>query len=146
MERVQITLEPASSPSLKKNKNAKIQVLAYFEPFGKLGSLSLESGAYLQQAKNLARAFEPDPRLGPPLVQMQLEVEKGPIFLSPLRAGAHFKPELFTNKTRISELVPTLSFFENSARAYEPMPRLVPPNFPNLFDWKQQNLRKKVEE
>ena len=49
------------------NKNAKIQLRAYFESFGKLGSLSLESGAYLLRAKILARALEPEPRLLKPL-------------------------------------------------------------------------------
>ena len=39
-----------------------------FEPFGKLGSLSLEPGAYLLQAKILAWASEPEPRFVPPLI------------------------------------------------------------------------------
>ena len=48
-------------------QNAKIQVPAYFEPYGKLGSSSLEPRAYLLQAKISARATEPKPRLVPPL-------------------------------------------------------------------------------
>ena len=37
---------------------------------GKLGSSSLEPGAYLLRAQNQARAFEPEPRLVPPLVRV----------------------------------------------------------------------------
>ena len=37
-------------PEVFINKNAKIRVGAYFEPFGKLGSLSLEPGACLLRA------------------------------------------------------------------------------------------------
>ena len=57
-------------PELFTNKNAKIRVRAYFEPFGKLGSLSLEPGAYLLRAKISARASEPEPRLVPLLVPL----------------------------------------------------------------------------
>ena len=55
-------------PKLFTNKNTKIWVQAYFQPFVKLGSSSLELGAYLLQAKISTRAFEPEPRLVPPLV------------------------------------------------------------------------------
>ena len=41
------------------DETAKIWIQAYFEPIGKLGSLSLVSGAYLLRAINLARAFVP---------------------------------------------------------------------------------------
>ena len=37
------------------NQNAEIRVWVYFEPFGKLGSTSLEPGAYLLRAKTSAR-------------------------------------------------------------------------------------------
>ena len=52
------------------NKTAKIE--AYFEPFGKLGSSSLEPGAYLLRAKFSARASKPEPRLVPPLIWISL--------------------------------------------------------------------------
>ena len=48
-------------------QNAQIQVPACFEPYGKLGSSSLEPRAYLLLAKISARATEPKPRLVPPL-------------------------------------------------------------------------------
>ena len=54
-------------PELFPNKNEKLQAQAYIEPFFKSGLLSLEPGAYLLRAKNWARAFEPKPRLVPPL-------------------------------------------------------------------------------
>ena len=54
-------------PELSTNKNDKFRVRAYFEPFGKLGSPSLEPGAYLLRAKISARASKPEPRLVPPL-------------------------------------------------------------------------------
>ena len=56
-----------SETELFTNINAKIQARAYFKPFLKLGWLSLQREAYLLRAKNLARAFEPEPRLVPPL-------------------------------------------------------------------------------
>ena len=61
-------------PELSTNKNANIRVRAYFEPMGKLGSSSLEPGAYLLRAQNQARAFEPEPRLVPPLVRAGLGI------------------------------------------------------------------------
>ena len=59
-------------PELSTNKNANIRVQAYFEPIGKLGLSSLEPGAYLLRAQNQARAFEPEPRLVPPLERTQI--------------------------------------------------------------------------
>ena len=67
-EPVQISLEPAFEPNLPTNKNAKIRVQAYLEPVGKLGLSSLKPGAYLLRAQNQARAYEPEPRLVPPLL------------------------------------------------------------------------------
>ena len=54
-------------PELFTNKRATIRVRAYFEPFEKLGSPSIEPGAYLLWAKISARAYEPEPRLVPSL-------------------------------------------------------------------------------
>ena len=48
-------------------KAKKIQARAYFELFLNLGLPSLKPGASLLEAKNLARALEPKPRLIPPL-------------------------------------------------------------------------------
>ena len=58
------------------NKNFKILARAYFELFWNLGLLCLEPGAwaYLLQAKNLAQAFEPEPRLVPLLVHLLLSL------------------------------------------------------------------------
>ena len=70
-------------PELSTNKNANIRVRAYFEPIGKLGSSSLEPGAYLLRAQNQARAFEPEPRLVPPLLLwIFAEWESHPLLLS----------------------------------------------------------------
>ena len=49
------------------NRNAKIRVWAYFEPYRNIGLSSLEPGAHLLWAKNWARAYEPEPSLVPPL-------------------------------------------------------------------------------
>ena len=48
-------------PELFTNKNAKIQVWAYFEPYRSMGSSSLEPGAYLRWAKNWAGPMSPSP-------------------------------------------------------------------------------------
>ena len=60
MEQAQI-FRACFKPELITNKNTKIRIQAYFEPFEKLGLPSLEPGAYLLWAKISAQPLSPSP-------------------------------------------------------------------------------------